>query len=60
MEIVERHSHTIHPPGFFIDDQTDATVYWNYVDLRFRARARTRIGARLTENTLVVRLDAIP
>jgi vancomycin resistance protein YoaR len=60
MEIVERHSHTIYPPGFFIDDQTDATVYWNYVDLRFRARARTRIGARLTENTLVVRLDAIP
>jgi vancomycin resistance protein YoaR len=60
MEIVERHSHTIHPPGFFIDDTTDATVFWNYIDLRFRARDRVRIGARLTASTLVVRLDALP
>jgi hypothetical protein len=60
MEIVERHSHTIHPPGFFIDDTTDATVFWNYIDFRFRARARVRIGARLTASTLVVRLDALP
>lgn len=60
MEIVERHSHTVHPPGFFIDDATDATVFWNYVDLRFRSPGRVRIGARLTESTLVVRLDALP
>jgi vancomycin resistance protein YoaR len=60
MEIVERHSHTLHPPGFFIDDATDATVFWNYVDLRFRAPARVRVGARLTETTLAVRLDAVP
>jgi vancomycin resistance protein YoaR len=60
MEIIERHSHTVHPTGFFIDDATDATVFWNYVDLRFRASMRTRIGAELTESTLVVRLDAIP
>jgi len=60
MEIVERHSHTIHPPGFFIDDATDATVFWNYVDLRFRSAIRIRIGAQLTESTLVVRLDALP
>lgn len=60
LEIVERHSHTVHPPGFFIDDQTDATVFWNYVDLRFRAPVRVRIGARLTETSLVVRLDALP
>ena len=37
MEIVERHSHTVHPPGFFIDDATDATVFWNYFDFRFRS-----------------------
>ena len=60
MEIVERHSHTIHPPGFFIDDTTDATVFWNYIDFRFRARDRVRIGARLTASTLLVRLDALP
>ena len=60
MEIVERHSHTVHPPGFFIDDATDATVFWNYIDLRFRSPVRVRLGARLTETTLVVRLDALP
>jgi vancomycin resistance protein VanW len=60
MEIVERHSHTVHPPGFFIDDATDATVFWNYVDFRFRARVALRIGAEVTETTLIVRLDAIP
>ncbi len=60
MAIVERHSHSVHPPGFFIDDATDATVFWNYIDFRFRAPRRVRIGARLTETTLVVRLDALP
>jgi vancomycin resistance protein VanW len=60
MEIVERHSHTLHPPGFFIDSTTDATVFWNYVDLRFRSRTCVRIGAQLTETTLAVRLDAVP
>ncbi|HEX6741299.1 MAG TPA: VanW family protein [Sphingomicrobium sp.] len=59
LEIVERHSHTAHPPGFFIDDTTDATVFWNYIDLRFRSPVPLRIGARLTETTLVVRLDAL-
>jgi hypothetical protein len=60
MEIVERHSHTIHPPGFFIDDTTDATVFWNYIDFRFRSSRRVRVGARLTASTLIVRLDALP
>jgi len=60
MEMVERHRHSVHPEGFFIDDATDATVFWNYIDLRFRGAARVRIGARLTETTLVVRLDALP
>jgi vancomycin resistance protein YoaR len=60
MEIVERHSHSVHPPGFFIDDTTDATVFWNYIDFRFRSPVRVRIGATLTATTLVVRLDALP
>ena len=60
MEIVERHSHSVHPEGFFIDSATDATVFWNYIDFRFRSPNRVRIGARLTETTLVVRLDALP
>ncbi|HEV2815988.1 MAG TPA: VanW family protein [Allosphingosinicella sp.] len=60
MEIIERHSHSVHPEGFFIDDATDATVFWNYIDFRFRSPRRVRIGASLTETTLVVRLDALP
>jgi vancomycin resistance protein YoaR len=60
MEIVERHSHSVQPEGFFIDVATDATVFWNYIDFRFRTPVRLRIGARLTETTLIVRLDALP
>jgi vancomycin resistance protein YoaR len=60
MEIVERHSHSVHPEGFFIDGATDATVFWNYIDFRFRSPCRARIGATLTATTLVVRLDALP
>ena len=59
MEIVERHSHSAHPEGFFIDDTTDATVFWNYIDLRFRGRRPVRIGAGLTQDRLIVRLDAL-
>ena len=60
LELVERHGHSVRPEGFFIDDATDATVFWNYVDLRFRGDRRVRIGASLTETTLLVRLDALP
>jgi hypothetical protein len=59
LEIVERHSHSVHPEGFFIDAATDATVFWNYLDFRFRAERRLRIGATLTQTTLVVRLDSL-
>ena len=60
MEIVERHSHSVHPEGFFIDGATDATVFWNYVDFRFRSARPVRIGATLSETMLAVRLDALP
>lgn len=59
MEIVERHSHSVHPEGFFIDDETDATVFWNYIDFRFSSPRPVRIGATLGEATLAVRLDAL-
>lgn len=60
LEIVERHSHSVQPEGFFIDGTTDATVFWNYIDLRFRSDRRLRIGATLTATSLAVRLDALP
>ncbi len=60
MEIVERHSHSRPSRGLLHRRATDATVFWNYIDFRFRSPRRMRIGATLTETTLVVRLDALP
>jgi len=60
MDIVERHRHTAAPPEAALDDPADSTVFWNYVDLRFRAPCRVRVGALLTQSALIVRLDALP
>ncbi len=57
-EIVERHGHTApianspFPPG------EDATVFWNYVDLRFRARRPVLLSVRLSRDELIVRVVA--
>jgi vancomycin resistance protein VanW len=56
-EIVERHGHTApianspFPPG------EDATVFWNYVDLRFRAHQAMVVRVRLSASDLIVRLE---
>jgi vancomycin resistance protein VanW len=60
MELVERHRHSVQPEGLTIDEATDATVFWNYIDFRFRSDRPVRIGARLGETALVVRMDALP
>jgi len=57
-EIVERHAHTAVVPGSLAEVGRDATVFWNYVDLQFRARHAVRIEARLTADTLIVRFWA--
>jgi hypothetical protein len=57
-EIVERHPHTRIIPGSAAEEGRDATVAWNYIDLRFRAKQALRIEARLTSETLIVRLCA--
>jgi hypothetical protein len=54
-EIVERHAHSRRAPGSAAALGRDATVAWNYVDLRFRARAPLLIETRLTRDELVVR-----
>jgi hypothetical protein len=54
-EIVERHAHTRVIPGSSSAAGRDATVFWNYVDLRFRSRHSFRVEARLTRDNLVVR-----
>jgi hypothetical protein len=62
-EILERHAHTQIVPGSLAEIGRDATVFWNYVDFRFKIHAPLRIEAFLTETDLVVqfrgqRIDA--
>src|SRR5262249_41524743 len=53
--VVERHAHSRRVPGSAAALGHDATVAWNYVDLRFRAGAPLLIETRLTADELVVR-----
>jgi vancomycin resistance protein YoaR len=53
--IVERHAHTAIVAGSFAAAGRDATVFWNYVDLRFRAAVDVQIEATLTADSLIVR-----
>src|SRR5438067_4980579 len=55
-EIVERHAHSRIIPGSAAALGRDATVDWNYVDLRFRVPQSLRFEAFLTQDELVVRL----
>ncbi|WP_280810539.1 VanW family protein [Variovorax boronicumulans] len=60
LELVERHGHTArieHAAGA-ADDAVDATVFWNYVDLKLRARHAWRLEVELTDGELVLRIRA--
>ena len=54
-EIVERHRHTQIIPGSLAEQGRDATVFWNYVDLRFRSRSPFTIDAKMNGEALTVR-----
>lgn len=54
-EIVERHAHTQVVAGSLAETGRDATVFWNYVDLRFRSERPFRIEAKLDDKDLTVR-----
>src|SRR5215469_11008375 len=54
-EIVERHGHSQVIPGSAAEYGMDATVFWNYIDLRFRSSGVFRIEAGLANGRLVVR-----
>ena len=53
-EIVERHAHTQIVAGSLAETGRDATVFWNYVDLRFRSSRPFRIEANLDSENLTV------
>jgi hypothetical protein len=54
--IVERHAHTHVVPGSSAAAGRDATVFWNYVDLRFRPARRIELRTDLLADELVVRM----
>ena len=54
--IVERHAYSRIVPGSRAAVERDATVFWNYVDLRFRSREPFRIEASLRNGALEVTL----
>ena len=58
LEIVERHGHSRVLPGSAAELNLDATVFWNYVDLRFRGNSDWRLEVELTADELVVRIRA--
>ncbi len=59
LEVLERHEHSRTLPGVPLLPELDATVFWNYVDLRFSAPFPWRLEARLTATELVVSIRAL-
>jgi VanW like protein len=53
-EIVERHKHTKVIKGSLAEKDRDATVKWNYLDLRFKSSFDFRIEIELTSDHLIV------
>ena len=53
-EIVERHAHTAVVPGSAAEQGRDATVFWNYVDFRFRPQQDVLITSVLSRDELVL------
>ncbi len=58
LEVVERHAHSRVVPGSTAEQGTDATLFWNYVDLRFRADFPWRMEVELDASHLIVRIRA--
>ena len=56
--IVERWGHSRVVPGSAAQTGRDATVAWNYIDLRFRPQQEIWIEAILSADELIVRLRA--
>ncbi len=54
LEVVERHRHTQVVAGSLAEHGRDATVFWNYVDLRFRSSNPFRIETRVDSDHLIV------
>lgn len=58
LEIVERHRHSRVLAGSLAEIDRDATVFWNYKDLRLRAPFDWRLEAAMDEAMLTIRIRA--
>lgn len=58
-EIVERHRHSKVIKGSLAEKDRDATVKWNYVDLRFKSQHAFRIEVELTATKLIVKFRSV-
>jgi glycosyltransferase involved in cell wall biosynthesis len=61
MHFVERHTHTARIQNQSTSETSqliDATVFWNYVDLRFQTAFDIRIEVEITADELIVRFRA--
>jgi hypothetical protein len=56
LEVVERHAHSRVVAGSSAERNLDATVFWNYVDLRFRSAGAWRVEIELTADEIRVRI----
>lgn len=56
LDVVERHAHSRLVPGSMGEEDLDATVFWNYVDLRFRAPFDWRLEVELDATEMTVRI----
>jgi hypothetical protein len=54
-EIIERHAHTQVVRGSLAEQGRDATVFWNYVDLRFKSPFAFQIEAKLDAENLIIK-----
>ena len=55
--ILERHAHSFRVPGSATAEGRDATVAWNYVDLRFASTTELLLSVRLSQRDLTVSLS---
>lgn len=53
-DIIERHKHSKVIKGSLAEQDRDATVKWNYIDLRFKSNFDFRIEVELTADKLIV------
>ena len=57
-QILERHRHTKVIKGSLAERDRDATVKWNYIDLRFKSDHAFRIEIDLTSEKLIVKFKS--